>query len=116
VCFKKDGSFAAGLLVLFSEKSAFDDAEQEKQVQVLPTKARGWKLRGASVTTVSRRSRTPGGWTSRRPVRGDVADTASELELGRFFLAECVYFSGPRSVRSRIKIIAAVAPQMYRSP
>jgi hypothetical protein len=36
VCFKKDGSFAAGLLVLFSEKSAFDDAEQEKQVQVFP--------------------------------------------------------------------------------
>jgi hypothetical protein len=30
VCLKKDGSFPAGLLVLFSEKSAFDDAEQEK--------------------------------------------------------------------------------------
>ena len=30
VCFQKDGSLTEGLLVLFSEKSAFDDAEQEK--------------------------------------------------------------------------------------
>ena len=30
VCFQKDGSLTEGSLVLFSEKSAFDDAEQGK--------------------------------------------------------------------------------------
>ena len=30
VCFQKDGSLTEGSLVLFSEKSAFDAAEQEK--------------------------------------------------------------------------------------